>query len=231
MISVLIVGDGNVANHLYNAFTKIGDLKVTKINSRRLENIPTADITILAVSDDAIAEVSKNIQNNFVVHTSGACNMNELKNKKQKGVFYMLQTFSKNKSINFSVVPFCLEADNDNDYLLLEKLANLLGNRIYKIDSNQRKKLHVAAVFVNNFTNYMYTIGNEICDKNNIPFEILYPLIEETSNKIKSLSPNEAQTGPAVRHDEQTIKNHLNLLDKNQQEIYKLLTKSIQNGA
>jgi predicted short-subunit dehydrogenase-like oxidoreductase (DUF2520 family) len=77
----------------------------------------------------------------------------------------------------------------------------------------------------------MYTIGNEICTKNHIPFEILYPLIEETSNKIKSLSPNEAQTGPAVRHDEQTIKNHLNLLDKNQQEIYKLLTKSIQNGA
>jgi predicted short-subunit dehydrogenase-like oxidoreductase (DUF2520 family) len=93
MISVLIVGDGNVANHLYNAFTKIGDLKVTKINSRHLKNVPTADITILAVSDDAIAEVSKNIQNNFVVHTSGACNIHELKNKNQKGVFYMLQTF------------------------------------------------------------------------------------------------------------------------------------------
>ena len=93
MISVLIVGDGNVATHLYNAFTKIGDVRVSKINSRRLENIPPADITILAISDDAIAEVSKNIQNNFVVHTSGACSINELKNKKQLN-WYMVSAIS-----------------------------------------------------------------------------------------------------------------------------------------
>jgi len=231
MISVLIVGDGNVANHLNEAFGKVDEIQLTKINSRKLENIPSTDITILAVSDDAIAEVSKKINNDFLVHTSGACSIDELQNKNSKGVFYMLQTFTKNKPVNFSKVPFCLEANNTKNYKLLEKLASLIGKNIYKIDSNQREKLHVAAVFVNNFTNYMYSIGNDICEKHQIPFEILYPLIEETSEKIKSLAPKDAQTGPAIRKDHQTIKNHLNLLDNNQKEIYQLLTKSIQNGA
>ena len=230
MISVLIIGKGNVAFHLYNAFNNIDEITVTQISSRNLALIPNADVTIIAVSDDAIAEVSSKIDNSLVVHTSGSFKMTDLENKNNKGVFYMLQTFSKDKNIDFSKVPFCLEAENENDYLLLDKLAKLIGNQVYNINSKQRKALHVAAVFVNNFTNHMFTIGHDICKENDVPFEILQPLIEETASKVISLSPREAQTGPAIRKDKKTIKNHLNLLDKNQQKIYKLLTKSIQNG-
>lgn len=230
MISVLIVGKGNVATHLYNAFFNVDVISVNQISSRKLDSIPKADVTIIAVSDDAIEEVSSKIDNDFVVHTSGSVALHDLKNKHRKGVFYMLQSFSKDKKVDFSNVPFCLEATNDEDYKLLEKLAKSIGKNTYKIDSTQRKTLHVAAVFVNNFTNHLYKIGYDICQEHNVPFEVLQPLIEETSEKIKSLSPEKAQTGPAIRNDKKTIKNHLNLLDKKQQKIYKILTKSIQNG-
>ena len=230
MKTVLIVGKGNVATHLYNAFLNVDEIAVTQISSRTLTNIPKATITIIAVSDDAIAEVSSKIKNDFVVHTSGSVAMSDLKNSQRKGVFYMLQTFSKDKKVDFNEVPFCLEAENIEDYQLLEFLANAIGKKIYAVSSEQRKTLHVAAVFVNNFTNHLFKIGNDICNTNNVPFEILQPLIKETVLKIEELSPKEAQTGPAVRNDKKTIKNHLNLLDKNQQKIYKILTKSIQNG-
>ncbi len=230
MISVLIVGKGNVANHLYNVFRHVDTINVLQINSRKLENIPKATITIIAVSDDAIAKVSSKISNSFVVHTSGACSINELENIGNKGVFYMLQTFSKDKTIDFSEVPFCLEAENEKDYQLLVKLAKSIGKKTYNVNSEQRKALHVAAVFVNNFTNHLYKIGNDICKENNVPFEILQPLIKETAAKIEELSPEKSQTGPAIRNDKKTIKNHLDLLNKEQEIIYKILTKSIQNG-
>lgn len=230
MISVLLVGKGNVATHLHNTFLKADNITVTQINSRKLEIIPSANITIIAVSDDAIAEVSSKIKNSFVVHTSGGCSMNELKNQNRKGVFYMLQSFSKEKEVDFKNIPFCLEAQNQEDLNLLESLAKSIGNKIYFIDSNQRKSLHAAAVFVNNFTNHMYKIGNDICNENNIPFKILQPLIKETALKIETLPPEKAQTGPAIRKDNKTIKNHLDLLNKKQQKIYKTITKSIQNG-
>jgi len=114
----------------------------------------------------------------------------------------------------------------------LEKIGKSISEKIFKINSEQRKALHVAAVFSCNFVNHFYAIGNKICDENEIPFEILHPLIIETANKIKTLSPAEAQTGPAKRNDTQTINAHLNFLqDETQKEIYKILTKSIiDNG-
>jgi predicted short-subunit dehydrogenase-like oxidoreductase (DUF2520 family) len=230
MISVLLVGKGNVATHLHDTFLSIDNIVFTQISSRDLKNIPKADITIIAVSDDAIAEVSSKIKNTFVVHTSGACSINELKNTTNKGVFYMLQTFSKDKKVDFNEVPFCLEAENKKDEEQLKELANLIGEKIYSINSEQRKALHVAAVFVNNFTNYMYNIGSDICKEHQVPFDILLPLIKETASKIETLSPEKAQTGPAIRNDKTTIKNHLDLLNKEQQKIYKIITKSIQNG-
>ena len=230
MISVLLVGKGNVATHLHDTFLSIDNIVFTQISSRDLKNIPKADITIVAVSDDAIAEVSSKIKNTFVVHTSGACSINELKNTTNKGVFYMLQTFSKDKKVDFNEVPFCLEAENKKDEEQLKELANLIGEKIYSINSEQRKALHVAAVFVNNFTNYMYNIGSDICKEHQVPFDILLPLIKETASKIETLSPEKAQTGPAIRNDKTTIKNHLDLLNKEQQKIYKIITKSIQNG-
>ncbi|KGL63197.1 Rossmann-like and DUF2520 domain-containing protein [Polaribacter sp. Hel1_85] len=230
MISILLVGKGNVATHLHNAFLSVDNIVFTQISSRKLEHIPKADITIIAVSDDAIAEVSSKIKNTFVVHTSGACSINELKNTTKKGVFYMLQTFSKEKKVDFNEVPFCIETENDKDYKLLEELAKSIGKKIYNVNSKQRKALHVAAVFVNNFTNHLYKIGNDICKEYNVPFEVLQPLIKETALKIRTLSPEKAQTGPAIRNDKKTIKNHLDLLNKEQQKIYKILTKSIKKS-
>ena len=230
MITVLLIGNGNIASHLHAAFLTADHIAVTKISSRNLEHIPYTDITIIAVSDDAIAEVSSQIKNPFVVHTSGACEIDELKNTTHKGVFYMLQTFTKNKEVNFNEVPFCLEAENAEKQELLEKLGKIIGKNIYTVNSTQRKALHVAAVFVNNFTNHLYSTGNEICKQYGVPFEILHPLIKETASKVTSLSPEKAQTGPAIRNDLKTIKNHLDLLNIQQQQIYTILTKSIQDG-
>ena len=139
----------------------------------------------------------------------------------------MLQSFSKEKSVEFSTIPICIETEKDEDLLLLEKLANSLSNNLFFIDSNQRQKLHLAAVFVNNFVNHLYHLGNDICEENNIPFEILQPLIAETAKKITNLSPFEVQTGPAKRRDTKTIEKHKAMLTESQEEIYTLLTNSI----
>ncbi|WOC40048.1 DUF2520 domain-containing protein [Polaribacter sp. HL-MS24] len=230
MISILIIGNGNVATHLYKALLNIATVKVLKISSRNITVVPQADISILAVSDNAIAAVSSKIINSFVVHTSGSFPMEALQNETNKGVFYLLQTFSKEKPIDFSKIPICIETTNKENYALLETLAKTLSKNVYAINSEQRKALHVAAVFVNNFTNHLYTIGKDLCKNNQVPFEILQPLIQETAEKIKTLSPEEAQTGPAIRNDQKTIDSHLAMLNPNQQNIYSILTKSIQNG-
>ena len=248
MIKIAIIGGGNVATHLVNAFSKTKEVALVQMYARNITQIEhlkhktpitnsldllvDADIYIIAVSDDAIANVSSKIdkKNSLVLHTSGSVTINTLKNNGRKGVFYLLQSFSKDKNVNFDEIPFCLEAENKQDLVLLESLAKSIGKKIYHINSAQRKQLHVAAVFVNNFTNHMYKIGADICEKHQIPFEILHPLIQETSAKITELTPKTAQTGPAKRNDRKTIKNHLDLLTEKQQEIYQLITKSIQNN-
>lgn len=245
MIKVILLGSGNVATHLFQAFSKATEVEVVQVFSRTIskdfpDSIQTSDFTqvleadvyVICVSDNAIASVSNQLQfeNRLVVHTSGSTDFDVLNAKNKRGVFYPLQTFSKNKAVNFKEIPICLETENPSDYEVLEKLANSISNTVNKIDGIQRKALHVSAVFVCNFTNHLYQIGNEICAANNIPFQILQPLIEETAQKIKALSPKEAQTGPAVRNDTKTIEKHIDFLkDENQKEIYKILTKSIQN--
>lgn len=229
-MKVTIIGNGNVASHLTNAFLKADDIEATQLNSRTFTKTPFADVTIIAVSDDAISTVSSKIKTkNLVVHTSGSVALDSLQNKGNKGVFYLLQTFSTNKKVDFSEIPFCLEATNQKDLNLLEKLAKSIGKKVYHINSEQRKNLHIAAVFVNNFVNHLYKVGNDICTEHHIPFDILQPLIKETANKIESLSPENAQTGPAKRNDQQTIKNHLDLLNTDQKKIYKMLTESISS--
>jgi predicted short-subunit dehydrogenase-like oxidoreductase (DUF2520 family) len=184
------------------------------------------------VTDNVISEVSSQLpfKNKLVVHTSGSSELSVLDAKNRKGVFYPLQTFSKDKEIDFTSIPLCLEAENEEDFKILENLAQLISENVFTISSEQRKSLHVAAVFVCNFVNHMYTIGNKICKENNVPFGVLQPLIIETAHKITSLKPEEAQTGPALRNDTKTINKHLEFLqDSNYQELYKLLTQSIQN--
>ncbi|AZJ31232.1 Predicted oxidoreductase, contains short-chain dehydrogenase (SDR) and DUF2520 domains [Tenacibaculum mesophilum] len=248
MIKVAIIGGGNVATHLANAFSKTNEVSLVQMYARNIEQIEhlkevtpitnsielltEADVYIIAVSDDAIGDVSRKIEqkNGLVVHTSGSVAMQSLQNIGRKGIFYLLQSFSKDKDVNFDEIPFCLEAENEEDLQLLETLAKSIGKKVYRINSEQRKRLHVSAVFVNNFTNHMYKIGADICNEYQVPFEVLLPLIQETAQKITELSPKAAQTGPAKRNDQKTIQNHLALLNAEQQEIYKLITKSIQQN-
>jgi predicted short-subunit dehydrogenase-like oxidoreductase (DUF2520 family) len=249
MIKVILIGSGNVAQHLINTFAKSTATTLIQVYSRQKETLThlldsskittdfnqlrEADLYIIAVSDDAIASVSYQLpfKNKLVVHTSGSVALNTLDDKNRKGVFYPLQTFSKDKALDFSTIPICIESENSNDFQVLDKVAKNISNAVFAINSDQRKALHVAAVFVNNFVNHLYQMGNEICEEHQVPFEILKPLILETANKINSLSPEDAQTGPAKRNDTQTINSHLDFLsNENQATIYKTLTQSIQDN-
>lgn len=253
MVKVIIIGSGNVSQHLIAALHKtqnIGnEIELVQVFSRKKEAIMSlldsdkivndfddlleADLYIIAVSDDAIASVSDQLpfKNRLVVHTSGSVSLDSLNNNNRKGVFYPLQTFTKNKEVDFKNIPICLESENSTDFQLLEKVAKSISEKVFAINSEQRKALHVAAVFVNNFTNHLYHLGNEICKEHQVPFEILKPLILETAQKIITLSPEEAQTGPAVRQDGKTVETHQAfLLNKNQSNIYKTLTQSIQDN-
>lgn len=249
MIKVVIIGSGNVAQHLIQAFAKSKEIEVLQVFSRRKETgiplldsskitndfntIVESDLYIIAVSDDAIATVSSQLKfkNRLVVHTSGSVPIDSLDTKNRRGIFYPLQTFTKGKEVDFSQIPICLEIEKEADFNLLEKAAKTISNNVLKSNEKQRKALHISAVFVNNFVNEMYRIGNEICQENKVPFEILKPLILETVNKVMTLSPKEAQTGPAKRNDTQTIEAHLDFLsNENHATIYKILTQSIQNN-
>lgn len=245
MIKIVILGSGNVAHHLTNQLLKNASVKLVQVYNRNLEkikhlknltsitnnlaNLKDANIYIIAVSDNAISSLSSklNLTNKLVVHTSGSVAIDELQSNSNKGVFYLLQSFSIEREVDFSTIPICIEAENKKDLELLDNLANSISNSVYKINSEQRKRIHLAAVFVNNFVNHLYHIGNQICEENEVPFEILLPIIQETANKIATLSPFKAQTGPAKRNDIETIEKHRAILTTNQQVIYTLLTKSI----
>jgi predicted short-subunit dehydrogenase-like oxidoreductase (DUF2520 family) len=249
MIKVVIIGSGNVAHHLVNAFAKSEAVDVVQVFSRNretvsaefnsvkissdLDNLVEADLFIIAVSDDSVAEIASviSINDRFVVHTSGALTMDCLNTASRRGAFYPLQTFSKQRAVDFNNIPICLECENETDLELLKVVANAISDKVFIINSKQRKALHLSAVFVNNFVNHLYHIGNEICIENQLSFELLKPLIAETANKVMLLSPEEAQTGPAKRGDYQSIQAHLDIItDENQKKIYQILTQSIQNN-
>ena len=247
MISVVLLGAGNVAHHLYKAFSAsenvevkqwynrsirtLEPFKTTVVVTDDLNQLLEADIYIIAVSDDAIAQLSSELpfEDRFVVHTSGSANIHDLDKKNRRGVFYPLQTFSKSVDLDFSEVPVCIETLNKSDYPLLKSLAESVSNTVKRVNSNQRAALHLAAVFVNNFTNQLFRVAHEITESESTEFDLLKPLIMETAKKVQELSPYLAQTGPAKRHDKKTIKRHLKQLDnEHHKDIYKLLTASIQ---
>lgn len=246
MLSIILIGTGNVARHLFDAFASCEGVQILQVagrNKKALEyfsastevtteftGLVDADIYIIALSDDAIISVTEQliIKNKLIIHTSGTVALQQLLNDNRAGVFYPLQTFSKHRNINFKEVPICIEAENDTDVLLLKNLASELSNSVHEITSEKRKVLHLAAVFVNNFTNHMFTMANEICEEHGLSFTILEPLIVETVGKIGEMLPSEAQTGPARRNDKGTMEKHRQLLTtKNQKEIYSILSESI----
>lgn len=247
MITVTLIGAGNVAQHLYKAFSASKEVTVNQWFNRNLDplkkykddvhitddlsSLKVSDIYIIAISDDAIVKVSKKLPfiNKLVLHTSGSVNMHHLDKRNHRGVFYPLQTFTKGADLNFEDVPICIEVERKSDYKIVKKLAVASGGKSYRINSDQRAALHLAAVFVNNFTNQLYRIAHEITESQGVEFDILKPLIAETAKKVQTLSPYIAQTGPAKRNDKETIKKHLETLDNDiHKEIYKLITKSIK---
>lgn len=248
MISVILVGTGNVAQNLFQAFSRVNGVDVKQVIGRNkdhldfasattkietdLEKLLPADVYILAISDDAISLVSNKINRlkGLIVHTSGGTSLETISNHKRIGVFYPLQTFTKGKIISFENIPICIEANSTEDLEILRKLGESLSSKVVNITSEQRKILHVAAVYVNNFTNYMYSIGEDICIENEVDFNLLKPLIQETANKLNVLSPKEAQTGPAKRGDQRTVHSHLKILkNKHQRELYILLSDTIKS--
>lgn len=247
MINVIFLGFGNVNSHLFKALNQAKQVSVKQVFNRNyikmispFENIPftddiskieEADVYIIGIPDDEISTFSESLsfQNKLVVHTSGGVSMEALSNKNRRGIFYPLQTFSKNRSVNFKNFPLCIEAENSKDLELLRNLGETISEKVVEISSEKRAKLHLAAVFVNNFTNHLYHIGSEILEDENLPFELLKPLISETAAKIETLSPEKAQTGPAKRNDVKTIEKHLHLLGKSHySELYKLFTHQLK---
>ena len=203
--------------------------EVEKIHNLNL--LRPADVCIITVKDEAIGEVSKKLpfENQLVVHTSGNTSIEAIDSKNRRGVFYPLQTMSKQTLVDFTKVPFCLEAENTNDFYLLQRLASLLSTKTYALNSYQRRVLHLAAVFMNNFSNHLVYISQQICKENKVPFEILQPLLAETFAKLQNTSAYNAQTGPARRNDSLTITNHLAMLSDDYKDIYDIITKSIIN--
>ena len=157
--------------------------------------------------------------------------INDLPNDYRRGAFYPLQTFTKEKELDFSNIPICIEAENQKDVSILSELAGYISKNVKEVSSTQRKSLHLAAVFANNFTNHLYQAAYDICDESNLSFDLIKPLIIETADKIRTLSPFEAQTGPARRNDTVTISDHIEMLaNPNRKEIYSQLSKSIQKN-
>ncbi len=243
-MKITLVGAGKLGTQLYEKLVCVKEIQIVQwyIRSSKknktnegititndAKKLKKTDLYIIAVSDNAIEKVSNILpENSFVVHTSGCISINKIK-QSRRGVFYPIQTFSKGRNIDFSTISIGLESKRKNDYLTLEKLVDHFGANCININSDQRKQLHLAAVLVNNFPNYLYAEAERLCIEQGLSFELLKPLLFETVSKLNQLRPSDAQTGPAVRNDKKTIKQHLRLLNKSRlKTIYKLLTKEIQ---
>ncbi|HHS96271.1 MAG TPA: DUF2520 domain-containing protein, partial [Phaeodactylibacter sp.] len=232
--TISLIGAGNVAQHLGSSFRTQG-IDILDVFSRKKKNATAlakdisakavtdfskinkqADCYLIAVSDDAIEEVTTKLakyldtEKALVVHTSGATPSTVLKpHFKHYGVFYPLQSFSKTSKPDFRQIPLCIDGHYAADRKAMQKLAALLSPKVYLINDAARAKLHVAAVFVNNFSNYMYQAAAEILEGEQLPFDLLRPLLLETALKVQDQSPKDMQTGPAIRGDTHTIERHL----------------------
>ena len=247
MIEVNIIGTGNVAWHLARAFGNENQAVLMQVAGRStealkdfkhiarqtvsIEDMEPASVNIIAVSDDHIEEVSNkfSFDNALVVHTSGFTEMNALSSGQRRGVFYPLQSFSKKDAeITFSNIPILVEAENDKDEKTLRELATIISKNVQVINSKQRKHLHIAAVFANNFTNHCYTIAAQLCKDQQVDFNILHSLIEKTTQKAITNGPSMSQTGPAVRKDYQVMTAQEKMLvNPDHQKLYKTLTEAI----
>ncbi len=250
---VVLIGAGNLATNLGKALFRAGHEVVqvysrTEVSASALAAVlkcgyttdvaaveKEADVFILSVKDSALPSVAHSLaegrEGQLFVHTAGSMPMDVLPTAR-RGVFYPMQTFSKNKEVDFSVIPCFIEAKEEGDSQFLKKLALSISDTVYELDSEHRKYLHLAAVFCCNFANHCFALGAKLLETHGgIPFSVMLPLIEETAKKLYKMSPREAQTGPAVRWDENVMDKHLQLLSETPdiQRIYQLLSQSIHD--
>lgn len=193
----------------------------------------SSEIIIAAVPDNNLIKVLGNIKcgkKTIVVHTAGSIGLDVFPDSlPERGVFYPLQTFSENRNPDMGIVPFFIEAGNEKCTGILKELAGTISGSVYLSDTHHRRLLHLAAVFVSNFTNHMLTTGKDISSMAGYQFDVLKPLIQETINKAIEIGPENSQTGPAIRYDFNTIEKHLNLLSFSPElkNMYDMITKSI----
>jgi predicted short-subunit dehydrogenase-like oxidoreductase (DUF2520 family) len=249
---ICFIGAGNLATHLSQEIQKKG-YKIVQVYSRTktsaerlaiklgsaftvsLEEITNdADIFFIALRDSAVQEVLQQIdvKNKLLVHCSGSLPLSALYGYSNNiGVLYPLQTFSKDREIVINSIPVFVEANSKENEKLLLKLAGKISKSVSVLHSDKRKSLHISAVFACNFVNHLYTIASDLLQTKNIPFEVLRPLILETALKVQEMDPTEAQTGPAIRFDNNIITSHLQELRglNNYEELYSSISKSIFN--
>lgn len=232
-MTISILGMGNVGYHLLQVLSPLHHIvQVYSRTASQLEpilrqfphiNLTTAldrllpaDLYILAIKDDQIAKVAEQLcvpSNSLVVHTSGTVSSAVLHCFENHGIFYPLQTIRQQQTVAWQNVPICITANKPETEQLLMALGQQISQKVYTISNEQRQWLHLAAVFVNNFTNHLYYMAHNIVSQHQIPFELLEPLIIETAQKIQHQTPFAIQTGPAIRRDQQTIDKHLALLN------------------
>jgi predicted short-subunit dehydrogenase-like oxidoreductase (DUF2520 family) len=243
--NISIVGSGNVAFHLGNALKNSG-INIDYICSRNeiesislakklnaketldLQQLSKSDMVLLCVPDDIVYEFINKIPNTSCAYTSGSIELTKVESK-NIGVFYPLQTFRKKDKIEIEKVPIFVEATNEVFQNQLIELAKKISNNVSIVNSEERKKYHLSAVFLNNFTNHLLYLSKKETDKNGLKWDNLLPLLEETFKKNLTSNPFDNQTGPARRNDLITIEKHLSMLEGKSKEIYQIITESIKS--
>jgi predicted short-subunit dehydrogenase-like oxidoreductase (DUF2520 family) len=248
MTHAIIVGTGNVASHLATALKphfqkliiagrsqeKASELALKAgLSSTSIQDMPAnADVYFLAVSDDGIPKVASSIKvSGLVVHTSGSVAMRFLKNTSARiGVFYPLQSFSKERTPDWRNIPILIESNNQADSDFLYALGRKLSDTAERVSSAQRASLHIAAVFANNFTNYMIHISQDLLNQSELPQDLLNPLMLETVKKAVENGAFRSQTGPAKRQDVLTMQRHIEALSDapEYKKVYALLSEQIR---
>lgn len=229
--TVCIIGKGNVAWHYEKRFREKGFV-CNSFSSRgnMPEQCHEADLVVIAVKDEAIADVALKLKpvRGILVHSSGFVSTDCLKEAADcYGSFYPLQTLKKETETDFNTVPLCTYGNSDAVRDVLKQVALCLSAVHYELSDSQRKSLHLAAVFCNNFPNHLFGIAKSILDRENIPFSTLFPLMDTTVRKAKSFNPFDVQTGPALRKEWSIMEQHKARLGSDEREIYELLSEKI----
>ncbi len=250
-MKIVLIGAGNLATHLGKALHAAGH-DMVQVFSRTMQSAETlaslldaepltdmaqvrddADVYIFSVKDSALEQLISQLcggEKKVFLHTAGSMPMSVFRGKTlHYGVLYPMQTFSKQREVDFSIIPCFIEANDEFALKQIEGLAGQISHRVFQLSSEDRKYLHLSAVFACNFANHCYAASQELLQQHGIPFDVMLPLIDETAAKVHGMTPKEAQTGPAVRYDENVIGKQIQLLENQPyfQKIYDSMSKSI----